>query len=67
MEQFLYIVLGLVALWVFFFICIGLPFRMAQRRNKNPYLWVLISLLFTPALAILLLLALDDRSPRKPE
>ncbi|MAM61429.1 hypothetical protein [Maritimibacter sp. UBA3975] len=56
------ILFGLFAflvVWVYFF----LPAGMASRRNRSPVIWVLISLVGRPLLAILLLLALgEDRS-----
>jgi len=48
------------AIWLFFV----LPYQMAVRRNRNGWLWILISLVGSPLLAILLLFALGD-APRK--
>ncbi|MEP3634086.1 MAG: hypothetical protein ABJQ23_20010 [Shimia thalassica] len=54
----------LVALLVILLFVIGLfivlPAQMASGRNRNPVVWVLISLVGSPLLAILLLLALGD-------
>jgi len=53
----LFLLLALVfAIWFW----IVLPAKMAIRRNRSAVIWVLISLLFTPFLAIFLLLALGQ-------
>jgi len=52
---------GLVV-WLFIF----LPASMAERRNRSIFIWVLISLVGSPLLAVLLLLALGD-APEEQE
>lgn len=47
----------LVGLWLY----ILLPARMANDRNRNAVIWVLISLVGSPVLAILLLIALGTK------
>lgn len=41
-------------IWLYFV----LPYQMAERRNRNGVIWILISLVGSPLLAILLLIAL---------
>ncbi|WP_278922585.1 hypothetical protein [Pseudophaeobacter profundi] len=43
-------------LWLFVF----LPADMARARRRDPVIWVLISIVGSPLLAILLLIALGD-------
>jgi hypothetical protein len=47
----------LVGLWLY----ILLAARMANDRNRNAVIWVLISLVGSPVLAILLLIALGTK------
>lgn len=54
------LVLAVFVLWFALWIYILLPARMAERRNRSRLIWVLISLCFSPVLAILLLLALGE-------
>lgn len=42
--------------WLYFL----LPADMARDRNRDPFVWVLISIVGSPLLAILLLTALGD-------
>jgi len=53
-------IIGLVALLIVAWIYIFLPAGMAARRNRSQFIWVLISLVGSPILACLLLLALGD-------
>jgi len=53
----LYFLLIAFTVWLF----ILLPAQMASNRNRHPFIWVLISLLGTPILAILRLMALGNR------
>ncbi len=43
-------------LWLYFVV----PWQMAERRNRNTWVWVAISVVGSPLLAILLMLALGD-------
>ena len=53
----LFLLLALVfAVWFW----IVLPAKMAIRRNRSAVIWVLISLLFSPVIAIFLLLVLGQ-------
>ncbi|WP_281842857.1 hypothetical protein [Sinisalibacter aestuarii] len=58
MEGILTLIFGLLIfagmLWLYIF----LPADMAARRNRSAFVWVLISLVGSPLLAILLLIAL---------
>lgn len=61
--------LALAALWGILFLWFGVPMRMANIRGRNPGHWALISLFGSPVLAIVLLLALDEKvgpNVRKP-
>jgi hypothetical protein len=60
MENILSILFGLVALFIVFWLYVLLPVKMAGNRNRSALIWVLISLVGSPILAILLLLALGD-------
>lgn len=60
MDGLLSLVFGLFALFVVLWLYILLPAGMAERRNRSQLIWVLISLVGSPILACLLLLALGD-------
>jgi len=51
---------GGLAIWFTVWIFFLLPAEMAEERNRDPTVWVLISLVGSPFLAILLLIALGD-------
>jgi len=67
MEALFPLLIGLAcfafAIWFIFV----LPANMARDRNRSPGLWVLISLVGSPLLAILLLMALgpDHNAPNR--
>ena len=50
----------LLALLFVLWLCVLLPAGMARKRNRSAFIWVLISLLGSPILAVLLLLALGN-------
>jgi hypothetical protein len=50
----------LLAFWFVIWLYILLPARMASARNRSALVWVLISFVGSPLLAILLLIALGD-------
>ncbi|WP_374373044.1 hypothetical protein [Tabrizicola sp.] len=50
-------------IWIIFV----LPANMAAKRGRSPGIWVLISLVGSPPLAILLLIALGDAPGRQYE
>ena len=58
--------LGWVALFVMLlWLAFVVPYQMAERRNRSGGLWILISLVGSPFLAILLLIALGpDKTDR---
>jgi len=60
MEGFLSLVLFLIAIAFVVWLYILLPAGMAERRNRSQIIWVLISLVGSPILACLLLLALGN-------
>jgi hypothetical protein len=57
-------VLGLVLLVFLFWFSIILPAQMATSRGRNWFIWICISMIGTPLLAILLLIALGDAPDR---
>jgi hypothetical protein len=57
---FLGIILGLLALYVVLWLYILLPARMAESRGRSVVGWVLLSLIFSPILACLLLWLLGN-------
>ncbi len=59
-SSFLGIILALLALYLIVWIYILLPARMAEKRGRSAVGWVLLSLIFSPILACLLLWLLGD-------
>lgn len=57
-DALLPILLGLVALYIVLWLFILLPADMARSRGRSAFGWVLMSLIFSPILACLLLLLL---------
>jgi ABC-type methionine transport system permease subunit len=62
--------IGFILVWLFAFaigvwLYIILPAQMAGKRNRSQVIWVLISLVGSPFLAILLLLALGNAPETK--
>jgi hypothetical protein len=60
MEGFLSLIVFLIAIAFVVWLYILLPAGMAERRNRSQIIWVLISLVGSPILACLLLLALGN-------
>ena len=60
MENIAAILFGFLAVFLVVWFYILLPAGMAGRRNRSQLIWVLISLVGSPILACLLLLALGD-------
>ncbi len=54
------ILFAVAALYVVLWIYILLPSGMATKRGRSAFGWVVLSLLFSPVLACLLLLLLGD-------
>jgi hypothetical protein len=59
-ETIFTIIIGLAALFFILWIYILLPAGMATNRGRSAFGWVVLSLLFSPILACLLLLLLGD-------
>ena len=59
-ETIFTIVIGLAALYIVLWIYILLPAGMATKRGRSAFGWAVLSLLFSPILACLLLLLLGD-------
>lgn len=64
MDSVVMVVLGLLALYLVIWIYILLPARMAETRGRSALGWVLLSILFSPILACLLLWLLGDNPNR---
>jgi hypothetical protein len=64
LDSVIFFVFGAFALFIAIWFCILLPYGMAERRGRHPILWVLVSLLISPILAVLLLLMLGDAPSR---
>ncbi len=60
METAIGIIVGVVLLAFVIWLWIIVPMNMAQARNRSGLIWVLISIVGSPLLAILLLYALGD-------
>ncbi|MFK7868275.1 MAG: hypothetical protein AB8B58_03425 [Roseobacter sp.] len=58
MESILIGIFGIALLIILVWLYIILPMEMANRRHRSPTVWVLISFVGSPLLAILLLIAL---------
>jgi hypothetical protein len=59
-ETIFAMIVGLIALYFLVWIYILLPAGMAARRGRSPVGWVVLSPLFSPILACLLLLLLGN-------
>jgi hypothetical protein len=51
-----FLVVGVLSLWFLIWLCILLPYRMAEARGRDGYVWVAVSIIGSPFLAIILLL-----------
>lgn len=67
MDSALALISLLLGLGLGLFLFVVLPARMAIRRNRKPVVWVLISLVGSPLLAILLLIALGPQPADGPD
>jgi hypothetical protein len=67
MTEFAMGLLMFACIWALLFLWIGVPARMAKARNRNPGHWALVSMMGTPVLAIVLLLALDEQTKPDPQ
>ena len=61
MQAFFTAIFAGLALWFLIWFCILLPYRMATNRKRDGYVWVAISIIGTPFLAIILLLVAGER------
>ena len=64
-ETLLALLLGLATLFFVVWLFILLPANMATARGRSAFGWVLVSVLFSPILACLLLLLLAENPNRK--
>jgi len=63
-EGIFFLIFGLAALYITLWLFILLPARMAEARGRSAIGWVLVSLFFSPILAVLLLWVLGDAPDR---
>lgn len=63
-EGLLAVFVGLAVLYFTIWILILLPARMAEARGRSAFGWVLVSLFFSPFLAVFLLWLLGDHPQR---
>lgn len=64
-SDFIYGIIGLLAVLVFISICIGsyvLVAVMAQKRNRSVVAWVLLSIIATPLLMVIILLCIGSNN-----
>lgn len=64
MDALFALVFALLALWLAIWLFILLPARMAGARGRSAMIWVLVSILISPVVAILLLWVLGDARRR---
>jgi hypothetical protein len=57
------LIVGLLLLVVLIYVFIVLPMSMAKARNRNRFGWLLVSLVFSPLVAIVALLVLGRAAP----
>jgi hypothetical protein len=60
MDSVVLLIFALVALYLTLWVVILLPARMAEARGRSAFGWVLVSLIFSPFLAVILLWLLGD-------
>ena len=66
-EGLFFLTFGLAALYFTLWIFILLPARMAEARGRSAFGWVLLSILFSPILACLLLWLLGNNPDRRTD
>lgn len=64
-EGLLAVLVGLAVLYFTIWILILLPAKMAEARGRSAFGWVLVSLFFSPFLAVILLWLLGDHPQRE--
>lgn len=65
MDGLVALIVGLVALYFSLWLFILLPARMAEARGRSSLGWVIVSLFFSPVLAIFLLWLLGGAPNRR--
>jgi hypothetical protein len=60
MDSLVILIFALVALYLTLWVIILLPARMAEARGRSAFGWVLISIFFSPFLAVILLFLIGD-------
>ena len=66
-EGLFFLIFGLAVLYFTLWLFILLPARMAEARGRSAFGWVLVSILFSPILACLLLWLLGDNPNRQTQ
>ena len=61
MENIVTVVILLVALVLFIWLCVLFPAELAEKRNRSQFLWVLIAIVATPLTAVVLLSYLGEK------
>ena len=54
------VIIPLIACLIVIWLVLILPWQMAEKRDRSGFLWVVISIMLSPVVAILLLLALGE-------
>ncbi|WP_136636896.1 hypothetical protein [Pseudooceanicola onchidii] len=61
MDSVVTLLIWLVALILFVWLCVLFPAELAEKRNRSQFLWVLVAILGTPMVAVGLLLYLGEK------
>lgn len=51
----------LLAILIIYYLYVKIPMEMAENRGRDPYKWLIVSIFFSPFVAIFLLWLLEDR------
>jgi hypothetical protein len=63
MDSLVILIFALMALYLALWVIILLPARMAEARGRSAFGWVLISIFFSPFVAVILLFLIGDARP----
>ncbi len=55
------VVAVILGIYIVFFLYVKIPMEMAEDRGRDPYKWLIVSIFFSPLVAIFLLWLLEDR------
>ena len=62
MDAVFTIVIWLLALVLFVWLCILFPADLAEKRNRNQFFWILVAIVATPLTAVILLSWLGEKT-----